>query len=158
MIKTIIFLCLALICSCSHSKEESEDRLYGNVLSAIDNMKASNLSYADFDNILEYISTGEARWLVLYPKLRKEPFLGMTYFQEGLDISMSYALENNAYETLKYINAENFDKICGLPFIEPTDEEIKTHYLKARKSLEKYRIKNDKAAYCLSNLEKNLPK
>ena len=154
MKKIITFILIIFLCSCSaHTKEKPEDQLYGKVLSAINNMAANNLSYADFDNILEHISTGETRWLVLYPKLRKEPFSGITYFQEGLDISMSYALANNAPETLKYVNADNFDKICGIPFIEPTDEKVKAHYLKARNSLEPYSHENGRGASCLSKLE-----
>lgn len=56
----------------------------------------------------------------------------MTYFQEGLTISMAYALPDHPSEVLKFVDENNVNSICGMPFIEPTGDEINKYYLKAR--------------------------
>lgn len=135
--KSIPFiLVLLFISACSSGISDTEEQaVYWKVTSAINNQDSSNLSESDYDHISDYISDGRTRWIALYPKLNKEPFLGMTSFQEGLTISMAYALPGNPSEVLKFVDENNVNSICGMPFIEPVGGEINKYYLKARTAI-----------------------
>lgn len=118
----------------SHSGNESitDQVIFNKVTGAINSEDSSNISEREYDQISRLISSGDARWINLYPKLTKQPFLGMTAFQEGLNVSMAYALTKNPSDVLKFVNEGNVDDICGIPFIEPTQREVIAYYEKAK--------------------------
>lgn len=144
-------LLILLLSACALNS--SEDKLYRKVLMAINEQKTEKISDTDYENILEYLSKGQDRWINLYPALDKEPFLSITYFQEGLHISMAEALINNATGTLQYLNKDNIEHICGIPFIEPTVEEIDVYYIKARAALKAASAKSGWKELCILQLE-----
>ncbi|MCX8957792.1 hypothetical protein [Erwinia psidii] len=152
----IFLLIVTLLAGCSTGAlKKPEDKLYEKVLLAIKTHEINELSESDFNEISDYFSKGKARWLALYPSLSNEPFSGITYFQEGLDISMAKALSKKASETLKFVNKENIKKICGIPFIEPADEEIKSYYIKTRTALKSLSSESKWKDACLIQLEQS---
>lgn len=151
MKKLTTALLILLLSACALNS--SEDKLYRKVLLAINEQKTEIFSDTDYENILEYLSKGQDRWINLYPALGKEPFLSITYFQEGLNIAMAEALINNTSGTLQYLNKENIERICGIPFIEPTVEEIDAYYIKARAALKVSSVKSGWKELCILQLE-----
>lgn len=143
-----------------HSNNESikDQFILNKAIYAINSRDSSNISEDEYDKILELISGGDARWVDLYPKLNKQPFLGMTSFQEGLNISMAYALTENPSKVLAFVNEDNVNYICGIPFIEPTQGEINTYYKKAKTKImavsDKVFWKN-KCLFTLDRMAKN---
>lgn len=77
-------LLILLLSACALNS--SEDKLYRKVLLAINEQKTERFSDTDYEDILDYLSKGQDRWINLYPALGKEPFLSINYFQEGLNI------------------------------------------------------------------------
>ncbi|QCT18555.1 hypothetical protein FEM41_02295 [Jejubacter calystegiae] len=154
MKRVIITSLFFLISACSpHKVHTSEQLLLEKVQTAIKTQNADPLSERDYDRISFYISEGKNHWIDLYPRLNKKPFLGMTSFQEGLNISMAYALSENPEETLKFIDGSNVGEICGVPFIEPTDDEIQAYYVKTRTALITHGTSRQWGKKCLSVLE-----
>ncbi|HFZ8994212.1 TPA: hypothetical protein ACIPUI_001315 [Citrobacter freundii] len=153
---TVSLIFMLLGACTSHQTKTPEDTLYEKVMTAIRTQNASTLSDAEYDKIEYYISQGKNSWLDLYPKLGDEPFLGVTAFQEGLNISMAYALPVNPTETLKFINKSNVDEICGLTFIEPTTNEIYLYYLRARAALLVHGARSPLGANCLAVLDSTM--
>ncbi|WP_395490399.1 hypothetical protein ACG1VR_05435 [Cedecea davisae] len=144
---------LFIVSSCtSNNVNPTEQVLFNKVVFAIKSGDIKKLSEPDYDDVSTYLSNGEARWVELYPKLNKEPFLGITSFQEGLNIAMAYALSVNPSEILKFVNSSNVDYICGIPFIEPTQDEIDSYYLKASAALKKLTSESHWKEKCLSTL------
>lgn len=132
---TIIF-CLSLLSSCSaNSHDDKEQVTYKNIKMAIQRNNSNDITLPEYDDVLNYISKGKSQWISLYPELIKPPFLGVAYFQEGLNISMAYALAENPAEVLKFVDINNVDGICGAPFIEPTQQELNSYFIKARAAL-----------------------
>lgn len=155
--KWLIILVLTLFSvSCSsESFKSAEQRLSDKVIAASRNNDSSSLSEADFDRITEYLSQGRAHWIKHYPILKQSPFLGATSFQEGLDIAMASALPENPESVLKYVNQRNVNKLCGMPFIEPTPDETEAYFLRARAALINLTSQSDRKKSCLSVLEKS---
>lgn len=148
-----IILTIMLTSSCSSPPSKTvEDKLYEKVLTAINKNDREDLSEPDFDAISAYVAKGKSRWLSLYPQLGREPFSGMASFQEGLDISMAYALPENTTATLELVNKENIGKVCGIPFIEPTKKEVDDYYSKALKALESSVDDNQRRQACIAEL------
>lgn len=48
---------------------------------------------------------------------------------------MAYALAENPAEVLKFVDINNVDGIRGAPFIEPTQQELNSYFIKARAAL-----------------------
>lgn len=155
--KWLIILLLALFSvSCSSGRFNSAEHVLSDkVITASRNNDSSSLSDADYDKITEYLSQGRTRWIELYPILNRSPFLGATSFQEGLDIAMAYALPENPGSVMKYVNQGNVNKLCGMPFIEPTPDETDAYFLKARTALTQLTSESDREKRCLSVLEKS---
>lgn len=153
MKKLIPMTLLFIVLSCtSNNVKTTEHILFDKVVFAIKSGDIQSFSEFDYEHISTYISNGVARWVDLYPKLSKEPFLGITSFQEGLNIAMAYALSVNPSEVLKFVNGSNVDYICGVPFIEPTQGEIDSYYLKAHAALKKITSDSHWKEKCLSIL------
>ena len=62
-------LLILLLSACALNS--SEDKLYRKVLMAINEQKTEKFSDTDYENILEYLSKGQDRWINLYPTLVK---------------------------------------------------------------------------------------
>lgn len=132
----LIATLLLFIFSCSSNKFRStEENLFDKVFAASELKDSTNLTDIDFDQILLYISKGKVRWIDLYDLLNKDPFLSVAFFQEGLKISMAYALPERPSEVLKFVDESNVKFICGIPFIEPSQSEVDSYYLKTTTAL-----------------------
>ena len=129
---THAFLFVLFFSCYSNANSNRESVVFGKVGEAIKKENNASISDDDYDDISRYISNGEKRWIDLYSDLRKEPFLGVTSLQEGLNISMAYALSKNPSEVLKFVDKSNIEFICGVPFIELTQDEINEYYSKTR--------------------------
>ena len=149
-----IFLLLLFFSCYSNANPNRESVVFGKVSEAIKNKNNANILYNDYDDIFRYISKGGGRWINLYPKLKKEPFLGITFFQEGLNIAMAYALSEKPLEVMKFIDENNIEFICGIPFIEPTQDEINEYYSKTRLAILAVRSTSSWKDRCLFTLDK----
>lgn len=150
----VVLTLFSVSCSAENFKS-AEQRLSDKVMTASRNKDSSSLSEADYEKISEYFSQGQTRWIALYPLLNQSPFLGVTSFQEGLDIAMASALPENPEAVIKYVNQGNVNKLCGMPFIEPTPEKTEAYFLKARAALIKLTSQSDRKKSCLAVLEKS---
>lgn len=151
-IHAVLFI---LFFSCySNANSHRELVVFEKVGEAIKNKNSASISDDEYDDVSNYISEGKKRWVDLYPALKKEPFSGVASFQEGLDISMAYALSQNPAEVIKFIDKSNVEFICGVPFIEPTQDEINEYYSKARLAILGVRSKSIWKDRCLFTLDK----
>lgn len=130
----IIFL-LPLAMYAANSHDDKEQATYKKIKMAIHENNSNAISLSEYDDVLNYISEGKSQWISLYLELKKPPFLGVTSFQEGLNISMACVLAENPAEVLKFVDINNVDGICGAPFIEPTQQELNSYFIKARAAL-----------------------
>ncbi|WP_324030087.1 hypothetical protein [Pantoea sp. JZ2] len=153
IITTLIFLLAS--CSLEHNAS-SKNALFTEVLTASKNDDSKGLSDSDYDKIGELIAQGETRWIRLYPVLSKSPFLGMTSFQESLNIVMAYALPKNPNEVLKFVDEENIDHICAAPFIEPGRDELRDYFDETFPTLHKALPEGYWKQSCLLKLRKAL--
>ncbi|MFW0699398.1 hypothetical protein [Pantoea sp. R13S299] len=151
----IVVLTLFSVSCSSRGVKSAEQCLSDKVITASRNNDSSSLSDTDFDRITEYLSQGRTRWIEFYPILNQSPFLGATSFQEGLDIAMASALPENPESVLKYVNQDNVNKLCGMPFIEPTPDETETYFLKTRAALINLASQSDRKKSCLAVLERS---
>lgn len=148
----LIFIIIFTASCSSNNPKYTEQRLFDKVLAASDTHDATALTETDYDNVSGYISQGESRWIALYPRLSQAPFPGVTAFQEGLPVSMAYALSANPAAVIKFLNNTNITLICGMPFIEPTPDEIADYFIKTRRALEKLASGGDEQQRCLTRL------
>lgn len=147
----LIIMLFAIACS-SNAIASKEALLLNKVFTAIRNDSDNEITEIDYEHISRYISQGKSRWIALYPNLSKSPFLGMTSFQEGLNISMAYALPENPSTVFRFVNESNINAICGLPFIEPTQDEIETYFLSTVRSIGNMLSSGYWEKRCLSHL------
>lgn len=124
----IIAMTLFSAACASGNFSPAEQRLSNRVLAAIKYHDSHSLSDDDYDQISAYIAQGKTHWIELYPKFKRAPFLGVASFQEGLNIAMAYALPENPVAVLKFVDENNVGSVCGVPFIEPTQDET-DHYI-----------------------------
>lgn len=136
----------------------SEHLLFEKIQNAIHLNNSANISDSEYEDLLSYISEGKERWIDLYPDLNNAPFLGMTFFQEGLNVSMAYALPENPAEVLKFVDENNISSVCGAPFIEPAVDEINAYYLKARAAITALSSDIRWKARCLATLNRVMAK
>ncbi|WP_288475284.1 hypothetical protein [uncultured Pantoea sp.] len=152
----IILLLTLLSSSCSSEKVLSTaPYLSDKVRMASESNDSSTLSDDDYDQITAYLSQGRWRWIAFYPILKQSPFLGATSFQEGLDIAMAYALPENPEMVLKFVNQSNVNKLCNMPFIEPTPDERERYFLQTRAALNRLTTRKEWGEKCLAVLENN---
>ncbi len=156
--KLLIALFFLLSACSSHQVSTSEQTLYERVQTAIRTHETKFLSDYEYEEIAIYMSEGKSRWIALYPEFHDRPFISMTSFQEGLNISMAYALSENPEETLKFVDKNNVGEICGVPFIEPTKAEIDSYYLKTRAALMAQGLQGQWREKCLSVLNTTMRK
>ncbi|MGC6387164.1 hypothetical protein ACMV8I_05785 [Ewingella sp. S1.OA.A_B6] len=155
----IPFFWVLVLSGCHVANDEisnPEDLLYNKVLHAIRIQNQNIITDSEYDQVVGYISKGGSKWVALYPKLKSTPFYGETSFQEGLNISMAYSLSHNPSETLQFVDKDNIGSICGIPFIEPTNNEIYTYYLKTRTAIASKAAESPWAEKCLLQLEKSM--
>ena len=131
----LIILLLPLVMCAANYHDDKEQVTYRKIKMAIHENNSNYIALSEYEDVLNYISEGKSQWMSLYPELIKPPFLGVTSFQEGINISMAYALAENPAEVLKFVDINNVDYICGAPFIEPTQQELNSYFIKARAAL-----------------------
>ncbi|MDQ1212469.1 hypothetical protein [Pantoea anthophila] len=141
----------SLMCSSAEIKS-SEEILADKVLTASRSNDSTQLSEKDYEQITVYLSEGYAYWIGLYPVLTRSPFLGQTSFQEGLNIAMAYALPANPAKVLMFLNEENVNAICGVPFIEPARDEVLLYVAKSTAALSKLNSGGDWKERCMTVL------
>jgi hypothetical protein len=113
-----------------------------------------NNDFGAFDIVLDGISSGDAAWLALVPKLDTG---GHAAVGESLPIAVAYALPKNATGVLRLIALDRRWLVaCGYPMIEPTREE-ESHYFAAAvpavKSVRDRKLQQVKRK-CLSELRR----
>ncbi|MGK3142284.1 hypothetical protein [Pantoea sp. C2G6] len=154
---------IALSSSClSYNGISAEEILFNKVIEASKSSNRRGLSDKDYARVSEYLSQGKSRWIELYPILHKDPFRGVTFFQEGLNIAMAYALPENPVAVLKFVDGENVNEICGLPFIEPAPDEIRNYIQKTIVAIGKVKTGGYWKVQCINLLNRrfsaeNLP-
>lgn len=152
-----LLIILSVACT-SIQTRPSELVLFDKIITASKTNDINALSENEYDRLVEYISEGKTRWIELYPILKKQPFLGITSLQEGLNISMAYALPENPAVVLRFINDTNINDICGIPFIEPTHQEIEDYYLKTQTGLKNLILQSPVKNKCLYTLTRIMKK
>ncbi|WP_313611486.1 hypothetical protein [Pantoea piersonii] len=153
----IIILLLPLAqCVANSHDDDIEQIAYKKIKMAIQRNNSNDITLSEYDDVLNYISKGKPQWISLYPELIKLPFLGVASFQEGLHISMAYALAENPAEVLKFVNINNVDDICGAPFIEPTQQDLNSYFIKARAALMATSSNNTWRSKCLMTLDREM--
>lgn len=153
----IITILSLFILSCSSNYFSfTEENLFDKVFAASESKDSNNLSDSDLEQILLYISKGKVRWIDLYKVLSKEPFLSVAFFQEGLKISMAYALPERPSEVLKFVDESNIKFICGIPFIEPSQSEVNSYYLKTTTALKNTTFNEHWKNKCLTTLNETM--
>jgi len=91
---------------------------------AVPNDKRS--TFSDYDRVLDGVSSGDPRWLVLVPRLDPGTDAGSAEF---LRIAVAEALPKNAAGVLRFTSRLSwFRYACGYPMIEPTDREMRAYF------------------------------
>ncbi|GAB2869652.1 hypothetical protein GCM10027093_01710 [Paraburkholderia jirisanensis] len=109
-----------------------------------------------FGRILDRIAAGQSEWIQLAPRLAKGTDAGNS---AELTIALAQALPKNPDAVLTVLDGTpitNFDAVCGVPFIEPSPDDVLTYLgstIAAVKSAQKSVHTNSKAA-CLVALER----
>jgi hypothetical protein len=80
-----------------------------------------------FDAVLEQVASGDAVWIQLAGRLASgadaEDAIGLT-------VALAKALPKNPEAVLRVLDngpVTGTDAVCGVPFIEPTQDEVKTY-------------------------------
>lgn len=82
--------------------------------------------FGDYDNVLDGIASGAARWLALVPKLEPGTDAGTT---EALRIAVAKALPKNPSGVLGLVTRKPSWRIaCSYPMIEPTSKETRAYF------------------------------
>lgn len=157
--KWVYMIIMTLVCiSCSSGHFTSPEKiLFDKVVAASKYNDGNGLSEDEYDQISDYIAQGKTRWIALYPTLKRAPFLGITSLQEGVDIAMAYALPENPNAVLNFVNDENVNYICGVPFIEPDINEINSYFHRTRKALSELKSATPWKEKCMLNLRRAFP-
>jgi hypothetical protein len=91
--------------------------------------------FGNFDVVLDGISSGDARWLALVPRVEPGTDAGTA---ESLRIAVAEALPRNASGVLRLISrAPSWRNACNYPMIEPTDEEARRYFKAAIPAVER---------------------
>lgn len=130
---SLIFSVLLFICaSCSAASPDPS-----HVKSDLQHLPAkkviSNLKkHGEFEQMLKRIDEGDAQWIALAPSLYEGTDAGDS---EDIEIALATALPKNALAVLSILNGDEaaaegqprIDRVCGVPFIEPTDDFVKKY-------------------------------
>jgi hypothetical protein len=82
--------------------------------------------FGDYDKVLEGVSSGDARWLALVPKLDPGTDAGSAEF---LLIAVAEALPKNPAGVLRFTSRLSwFRNACGYPMIEPSNREMRAYF------------------------------
>lgn len=134
-----LFILMILVSSPAFSKDLSVPLTSKAVLQSIEENGAAKTRDVLWKNrklgnsFNKGIASGEAEWLVVAAKMRKVSDAGFT---SDILISMSEALTKNPIAVLKLIGPEfPEERICSVPFIEPTDAVVKRNMKAVEKAL-----------------------
>jgi hypothetical protein len=89
-----------------------------------------------FDQVLDDIAAGQSAWIQLAPGLARGTDAGTS---EGLIIALAHALPNNPKAVLEVLDTGSVisaHAVCGVPFIEPTPQEIAAYLERAIPAVE----------------------
>lgn len=82
--------------------------------------------FGAYDKVLEGVSSGDARWLALVPKLDLGTDAGSAEF---LRIAVAEALPKNPAGVLRFTSRLSwFRNACGYPMVEPTNREMRAYF------------------------------
>lgn len=132
---SLIFTVLLLICTSCSAASSDPSRVKSDLQQWPAKKVISNLKKrGEFEQILKHIDEGDAQWVALAPSLYKGTDAGDS---EDIEIALATALPKNALAVLSVLSGNTaisegqpgIDKVCGVPFIEPTDDFVKK-YLK----------------------------
>jgi hypothetical protein len=115
----IAWSCIAHATTISPAQISSDIALRG-ANAIVQNLYSAGL----FDQVLDDIAAGQSAWIQLAPDLAKGTDAGTS---EGLIVALAHALPKNPKAVLKVLDdgpVINAQAVCGVPFIEPTSEEI----------------------------------
>lgn len=92
--------------------------------------------FGDYDKVLEGVSSGDARWLALLPRLDPGTDAGSAEF---LRIAVAEALPKNPAGVLRFTSRLSwFRDACGYPMIEPTNREMRAYFKAAIPALKAF--------------------
>ncbi len=156
--KLIIVMILMLFSvSCRAGELKGGERvLFDKVTTYARGEESEKLSDYDYEQTLTFISQGKQQWVRLYPVLKKQPFSGVAFFQEGIEIAMAEALAENPSVVLEFVNKDNVGHICGIPFIEPSDNEVKDYYSKTTAAISQLPVEGEEKKICTSVLNNTI--
>jgi len=111
----------------------------------------------EFGRVLDAIATGDSEWIALSPELASgaDGAAG-----EGLGIALARALPKNPAAVLSALDAElpaiSIARVCGLPFVEGSIQDIESYRREAEAALEQVRgaALQDRKADCLADLRR----
>jgi hypothetical protein len=91
-----------------------------------------------WDTVTAHIVNGETEWIALAPQLASGSDAGSA---EDLGIALAYALPKQPAAVLRVIDPANgpvtgTDRVCGMPFIEDSVEDLPAYRRQARAALE----------------------
>lgn len=153
----IVMILILFSVSCRSDPLKGEEKgLFDKLIAFKQGEKSEKLSDDDYEQVLIFISQGKEPWVRLYPQLKKEPFSGVAFFQEGIDIAMAEALAENPAIVLEFVNKYNVGFICGMPFIEPSDNEIRDYYAKTTAAIRQLPAQGDGLKICSTVLNKTI--
>lgn len=84
-----------------------------------------------FDTVLNEIASGKTAWVRLAPALSEGTDAGNSM---GLSVALAHALPANPAAVLAVLSDDSVMQasvVCGLPFIEPTPQEVTSYLSKA---------------------------
>ena len=118
----------------------------------------SSLSDDDAEKLFDQISTGQAAWVALAPRLAAGADAGNA---EGLGIALATALPKNPKAVLAVTDPVDADghpiavsRVCGIPFIETVPAGYKAKAVRAVRGVNAEQLKGIRAR-CLTELEKS---
>ena len=112
--------------------------------------------HGQLDGVLDRIGKGSTRWVALAPALAPGTDAASA---EGLGVELARALPSNPVAVLEAVNPGDnvvigIRKVCGIPFIEPTEAFIAAYRRRAIAAVSKVRIPSleAKKQQCLAQL------
>jgi len=92
----------------------------------VDKLAGTGADFGEYEKVLDGISSGDARWLALVPRLQPGTDAGTS---ESLRIAVAEALPRNPSAVLRLIEHNpRWREVCTYPMVEPTPKEARTYF------------------------------
>jgi hypothetical protein len=96
------------------------------------------LNTSAYDEAMAHIDSGRADWIALAPKLAPGTDAGTSLM---LTLSLAYGLIKNPAAVLSVLDPDENNispqRVCGVLFIEPSDQEVVTYVRRAQSALKR---------------------